>query len=209
MQTVIWKLTGFTALLVISASLIAQAKHRVTLSDLESVKSIRAAELSPSGKQIAWISEGTLKISSIDHLIQIIGSLGQGELPAWSPDGNRLAFCSKASGVSQLWLYDLSSRTSKQITTIAGGIATKISAPPSWYDDNERYSWPPDSSQIVFASQVPLTPQKKDDPVTNGKDAGRPLILNGSTPREWTLGGVFVSAFGQPTLVPRTSHPKM
>ncbi len=209
MQTVIRKLIGFTTLLLISASLKAQTKHRVTVSELESVKSISAAELSPSGKQIAWISEGALKISSVDHPTQIIESMGQGGLPVWSPNGRMLAFYSGTSGVSQLWLYDLSSRTSKQITTIAGGIAAKISAPPSWWDDNERYSWSPDSSQIIFASQVLSISQKKNDPETTDNDTGKPLILNSSTPIGWTLGGVFVSAFGQPTLAPGTSHPKL
>ena len=209
MRGAIHKLTGFVAFLLINVSLIAQTKHRVTLSDLESVKGIHAAELSPSGQQIAWISEGKVRVLSVDDPAGAIESLGDGTRPQWSPNGKKLAFYSRRSGTSQLWVYDLLSLSSRQATTMEGGIAPKFAAPPAWYDENERFSWSPDSSQIVFASQIPVASQGKDAPSTTADDAGKPLILDNSTPEAWTLSGVFVSAFGQPTLAPGTAHPKV
>ena len=48
-----------------------------------------------------------------------------------------------------------------------------------------------------------------DEKQSEETNSGKPLILSDTTPAAWTLGGVFVSAFGQPTLAPGTQHPKI
>src|SRR5258705_520348 len=69
-----------------------------------------------------------------------------------------------------------------------------------WLYDEYRYSWSPDGRYLVFASMatvnntdggevdVPLPIPRK------GKRTGEPLILTNTTPREWTLLGVFAES---------------
>ncbi len=205
------KLIGIAGLFMLLGgnSITAQTKHRVTLNDLLSIKDIHAAEISPDDKHIAWISNREVHISEIGKPGSSVQLIGSGSAPVWSPDGRKLAYYSTKSGTDQLWVYDLSSRSSKKVTDIAGGINPEIAAPPSWFDDYERYSWSPDGTQIVFASQVPVTAPMNDEKESEDTNSGKPLILSNTTPAAWTLNGVFVSAFGQPTLAPGTQHPKI
>ena len=205
------KLSGTVGIfMLIGCNLItAQTKHRVTLNDLLSIKDIHAAEISPDDKHIAWISNGEVHISEIGDPESIVQLIGSGSAPVWSPDGRKLAYYSTKSGTEQLWVYDLSSQSSKNVTDIAEGISPEIAAPPSWSDDYERYSWSPDGRQIVFASQVLITAPMNDEKQSEETNSGKPLILSDTTPAAWTLGGVLVSAFGQPTLAPGTQHPKI
>jgi len=82
-----------------------------------------------------------------------------------------------------------------------GGIAPDPSASmDGWLYDEYRYSWSPDGRYLVFASMatvnntdggevdVPLPIPRK------GKQTGEPLILTNTTPREWTLQGVFAES---------------
>ena len=190
-------------------SITAQTKHRVTLNDLLSIKDIHAAEISPDDKHIAWVSNGEVHISEIGGPESIVQLIGSGSVPVWSPDGQKLAYYSTKSGTEQLWVYDLSSQSSKKVTDIAGGINPYFAAPPPWWDDSERYSWSPDGTQLVFASQVPITAPMNGEKPPEETASGKPLILSDTTPPAWTLNGVFVSAFGQPKLAPGTQHPKI
>ena len=119
------KLSGTVGIfMLIGCNLItAQTKHRVTLNDLLSIKDIHAAEISPDDKHIAWISNGEVHISEIGDPESIVQLIGSGSAPVWSPDGQKLAYYSTKSGTEQLWVYDLSSQSSKEVTDIAGGIS--------------------------------------------------------------------------------------
>jgi dipeptidyl aminopeptidase/acylaminoacyl peptidase len=200
---------GVMLLIALSSPIIAaQTTHRVTLNDLQSVKEVRAVELSQTGREIAYSVDGELKMSAIEGG-SYPRSLGSGKLPVWSPDGKKLAYYSDKSGTTQLWVYDLVSQRSAETTHVSSGIAPDPSGGSLWADDNWRYSWSPDGFRIVFASQVAAaspgdTPQKRRQ-----QDAGQPLVLNNATPAAWTLSGVFVSAFGQPSVAPGTRNPKI
>lgn len=65
---------------------------------------------------------------------------------AWSPDGSKIAFVSNASIGSEIWLYDIRTRTRKRLTY-------------SWSDavagewtHNRHPSWSPDGKSIVYSS---------------------------------------------------------
>lgn len=193
----------FSAFLPNRPVLIAQAKHRVTLDDLLSLRDVDEVELSPTGNKIAYISEGTLNLCAIEDP-EHPKSLGSATVPIWSPDAQKLAYYSDKSGTTQLWVYDLATQRSKAITKVAGGIAPDRAAGSLWGNDNWRYSWSPNSTQIVFASEL-SSPSYVSAANTNElKKAGQPLVLDDKTPIEWTLSGIFVSAFGQPIVSPGT-----
>lgn len=105
---------------------------------------------SPDGKKIAFVSnmDGVPRIYVIDipppgvKLKDIKPTLitkvnRENTCPSWSPDGKKLAYSAKTSGVvRQIWVYDFETGEEKQITS---GNSSK-----------ENPSWAPDSLHIVF-----------------------------------------------------------
>jgi len=106
---------------------------------------------SPDGKRIAFVSnkDGSPKIyiikipeagSSLKNIqAQLISKRNrENSAPAWSPDGNKIAYCAKHGGDRQIWVYDFKTNQEKQISEGAG--------------NKENPSWAPDSLHLVFNS---------------------------------------------------------
>lgn len=73
--------------------------------------------------------------------------------PAFSPDGNSLSYISDATGVGQLYLYDLTTKTHRQLTNTPEGDAQ--SAPvehivPAWVQGLRVYGWSRDGSSLYY-----------------------------------------------------------
>jgi dipeptidyl aminopeptidase/acylaminoacyl peptidase len=171
------------------------SRHPVTLADLQSLSFPDVTlQLSPDGRWLAY----ALSSDSVWLIRTRAGAvprqIGTGFLPTWSPAGDRLAFYSLASGDVQLWVYDLKSETSEQVTRIAGGIdpdpATRI---VGYVHDAFRYGWSPDGARLVFGSRVSAAAQDERPKATIPAAASpaTPLILTGTTPPDWTLSGLF------------------
>jgi hypothetical protein len=60
--------------------------------------------------------------------------------PAWSPDGNRVAYVSSENGPQEIWVYDFTQRASRRLTSTT-----------NWFW-NQFPLWSPDGKQIVFSS---------------------------------------------------------
>ncbi len=65
--------------------------------------------------------------------------------PEFSPDGRYLAYASDATGWWQLYLYDLTTKTHHQITTIEAEHAI-----PAWIQGMRTYGWAHDSQSLYF-----------------------------------------------------------
>lgn len=179
------------------------SKHWVTLEDLLSLKvGNLALALSPDGKTLAYaVDEDVWLVSTGPGGVP--RKLGKGYIPLWSPQNDRLAYYSSRSGTLQLWVFDLRTNRSEQVTQFAGGID-----PDPWarmmgsFSDSLRYSWSPDGSCIVFASRVSAMNQDssrvRDARGMSGaaRKIGTPLILTAMSPAHWTLSGVFAHGFG-------------
>lgn len=104
---------------------------------------------SPDGKKIAFVSDkdGSPKVYIMnipapgtklkDIKPQLISMrCRENSAPHWSPDGKKIAYCSRNSGERQIWIYDLETKKERQLTQ---GKASK-----------ENPVWAPDSLHLLF-----------------------------------------------------------
>jgi len=186
----------------------SQVEHGETFEDSETLKSADYLQLSPDGKFLIYTLDGAVWLISTQR-----GSLPQkltnGTLPIWSPDGKQLAYYSKKSGTFQLWVRDMNSGRTEQITNLEGGISpNRMTLWATWGTDPLSYRWSPDGAKLVFASQVIAAHQSSDE-INHFESRSRsdvstddPLVLTNSTPSQWTLSGLFeVGGFSPPEYV--------
>lgn len=108
----------------------------------------------PDGTKIAFVSDkdGSAKIYVIqipepgaslkDIKATLISKANrENSAPCWSPDGSKIAYCSKTSGDRQIWVYDCATKQEKQITEGPG--------------HKENPSWAPNSLHLVFNTSTP------------------------------------------------------
>ena len=69
---------------------------------------------------------------------QLVATTREDSRGEWSPDGSRIAFNSDRGGPMNLWLYTLADRSTRQITSGAGG--------------DFQPTWSPDGKSLVFFS---------------------------------------------------------
>ena len=102
----------------------------------------------------------------------------QGRSPTWSPDGKSLVFMSNRPGLWQIFIYDLTSRSTRQLTNTSG---------------NCRWpSWSPDGQSVIYNSTPASTTATPDGiwyiPL-NGGDS-MPVVSSGSPGRpSWSGSG--------------------
>src|SRR6266850_534522 len=146
---------------------------RATLKPrLEDVsKSVREADISPSGKRAVFEARGDVFTVPAEHGVvrNLTRSSGVAErFPAWSPDGKTLAYFSDRSGEYELTLRPADGSGEEQVLTKLG---------PGF-----RYQpqWSPDSKKIVFIDQamrIHLHDLEKKE--TKDIDKGRNLYQDG------------------------------
>jgi dipeptidyl aminopeptidase/acylaminoacyl peptidase len=182
------------------------SKHSVTLMDLRNLKEVNQLQLSPDGKMLAYTIDGQRQIWLVStETGSVPRRLCDGTFPIFSPDSQRLAYYSTASGTFQLWVLQLNSGHREQVTRFPVGIqpdpATWAVGVSGWIHDWLRFSWSPDSKLIVFPSQVPIKETIEPPNASSGqgklRNDGTPVVLTAETPPDWTLAGLFrVGGFG-------------
>ncbi len=115
---------------------------------------------SPDGKTIAFVTDrgshtdfdqlrfGNLRIA-LYHLdagtIELLGHMDEGKNidPAWAPDGQSLAFVSDRTGISDIYLYDLTDGNIYQLTNLYTGVQgiTPLSPVLSWARQADRLAF--------------------------------------------------------------------
>jgi len=176
----------------------AENKHQVRLDDLESLLGDEyPQQLSPDGEWLAFTTKGELWVVAT-RSGSVRRRIGQGTLPAWSPDGTRLSYYSNTGGTCQLWVINIKNRRAEQVTNFPGGINPDPKTQVLGFVwDPMTYSWSPDGTKLVFASRVvgQRGLKLRPDHAVSPQDIEQPLILDAKTPPEWTISGIYVKAF--------------
>jgi Tol biopolymer transport system component len=114
------------------------------------VKGIWAPALSPDGKQVAFVSLNQLYLMRIDKpgsapvALTHDGYFKQG--PAWSPDGNTMAYVSDKDGIENIYLHPMSAGSTDQDKRVSPSKSAQIMP-----------AWSPDGKQIAFQDQSGAT----------------------------------------------------
>jgi Tol biopolymer transport system component len=115
---------------------------------------------SPNGKKIAFATDrgpntdfdklkfGNWRIALYDIAsgnVEILPRMERGKNinPQWSPDGNSIAFVSDRTGISNIFLYDVTNQNLYQLTNVYTGISgiTSLSPVLSWATKSDRLAF--------------------------------------------------------------------
>ena len=89
-----------------------------------------APDWSPDGRLVAYhayIGNGVqvMTINLRDQSVKQVTSEGRNEDPSWAPDARHLVFTSQRSGTRQLWITDIETGRTRQLTR---GSAARLAA---------------------------------------------------------------------------------
>ncbi len=130
----------------------AQSTYKpFTINDLIPIRRVSDPQLSPDGKWIAYTITDTDKAANRRTTRMYLISVKGGEVqpllnneaasqPRWSPDGSHLAFISAKSGAPQIWMFEVATRKTTQVSNIALGADNPV--------------WSPDGRMLAFTSDV-------------------------------------------------------
>jgi WD40 repeat protein len=118
---------------------------------------------SPDGSQLAFVvfAEGDNEINvinvrsrSIERRIKVAGVTAVSD-PAWSPDGRQLAFTGFKGGLSDLYLHDLTTNQTRQITN-----DREAQFQPAWSPDGRTIAFVTDAGPETSFSAMTFGPMR-------------------------------------------------
>jgi dipeptidyl aminopeptidase/acylaminoacyl peptidase len=130
----------------------AQTKRPITFDDLISIKRVADAQISPDGKQVAYV------VNAIDKNLnrgkrsiwtaptaggearQLIASDKNDDTPRWSRDGSRIAFLSTRDGAPQIYVAGADGSNPRKVTDAPAGVS--------------EFIWSPDGKLFAFVTEV-------------------------------------------------------
>lgn len=146
------------------------------ITDPQPTKGIVSPVLSPDGESMVFVAlqdlwlrnnDGSIQQLTDDAFVQI--------LPIWSPDGEKIAYCSDQDGAFGIWILSLEDSSNKKILTTGGSIS--------------GMAWSPDGSSIALTRSY-------------GPRLGQLSVLDIASGEQSVLGIRLGSSVGTPTWSP-------
>lgn len=116
---------------------------------------------SPDGQRIAVVTyaQGDNEINvlnarsgRVEQRIRVDGIGGMAD-PAWSPDGSRIAFSGQRGGISDLYVYELATRRTTQLTN-----DREAQIQPVWSNDGRRIAYATDADAATSFDALTFAP---------------------------------------------------
>ncbi len=142
----------FLLLSILALNSLAQGRRPITFDDLIAIKRIADAQISPDGRQIAYVvnlvskeeNRGKRSIWIVPtaggEARQFITSEKNDDSPRWSRDGSRIAFLSSRAGAPQIFVASADGSNAKQVTKMPEGVS--------------EFVWSPDGRTFAFSSDI-------------------------------------------------------
>ena len=119
------------------------------------LRQVGGVQVAPDGKQVAYVvRQAVMSGEKSEFVSQIVvaNADGTGEFPLtrgepssegpqWSPDGEQVAFLTKRSGKTQIWLIRVHGGEARRLTDADGGVA--------------GFRWSPDGTRIAYTATDP------------------------------------------------------
>lgn len=128
-------------------------KHPVTATDLYTLQVVEDPQISPDGRQIAFVKVTIDKVSNVYRRHIWLAATGatprvrqftfgpkSDTTPRWSPDGRTLAFVSNRNDKPQIYLIDLEGGEARPLTQHPNGASNP--------------TWSPDGTRLAFVARV-------------------------------------------------------
>src|SRR6185369_12618865 len=144
-------------LATVALSFFVTSAQTLTPEDILSIRELSDIQLSPDGKQVAFVitepaaantqprasNIWTLQTDGAASPRALIPGLTAAGSPRWSPDGRTVAFLS-----DQIFLIGVGETNAVQLTTVPGGV--------------EDFEWSPDSKMIAFVARDQPTREEQE-----------------------------------------------
>src|SRR5688572_6969834 len=148
------------AFALLSAATLAQAPHTPSIDDVINLKRVGAPAISPNGQHVAFTIRETnwdenayeteiwIGDAATGQSRQITNARGSSLQPAWSPDGQWLAFISDRDGKRQLHRIAVRGGEAERLTSGEEGVTS--------------FAWSPSGNEIAFTMQDPVSDAIKE-----------------------------------------------